>query len=58
MVSKILAVGLGAAAVVAGEVVERAADPCATIAGQQYVAPSAAMACLKYVFRLLGPNFI
>ncbi|CAE6421599.1 unnamed protein product, partial [Rhizoctonia solani] len=47
MVSKILAVGLGAAAVVAGEVVERAADPCATIAGQQYVAPSAAMACLK-----------
>ncbi|KDN39431.1 hypothetical protein RSAG8_08837, partial [Rhizoctonia solani AG-8 WAC10335] len=49
MVSKSLLVGLGtaAAAVVAGELAERAADPCAAIAGQQYVAPSAAMACLK-----------
>ncbi|KAG8729792.1 hypothetical protein FRC11_007998, partial [Ceratobasidium sp. 423] len=47
MVFKSLLVGLGTAAVVAGEVVERAADPCAAIAGQQYVAPSAAMACLK-----------
>ncbi|CAE6477326.1 unnamed protein product [Rhizoctonia solani] len=47
MVSKALLVGLGTAAVVTGEVVERAADPCAVIAGKQYVAPSAAMACLK-----------
>ncbi|KAH7339972.1 hypothetical protein B0J17DRAFT_716957 [Rhizoctonia solani] len=47
MVSKTLLVGLGSAAVVAGEVVERATDPCAAIAGKPYVAPSAAMACLK-----------
>ncbi|CAE6411508.1 unnamed protein product [Rhizoctonia solani] len=40
MVSKSMLVGLGAVTVVAG-------DPCAVIAGQQYVAPSAAMACLK-----------
>ncbi|CAE6488096.1 unnamed protein product [Rhizoctonia solani] len=47
MVTKSLLIGLGAAVAVNGEVTERAADPCAAIAGQQYVAPSAAMACLK-----------
>ncbi|CAE6473945.1 unnamed protein product [Rhizoctonia solani] len=46
MVSKSLLLGLGTAAV-AGELAERTADPCAAIAGQQFVAPSAAMACLK-----------
>ncbi|CAE6396376.1 unnamed protein product [Rhizoctonia solani] len=45
MVSKSLLVGLGAT--VAGELAGRAADPCAAIAGQPYVAPSSAMACLK-----------
>ncbi|GAB1527507.1 hypothetical protein RhiTH_010682 [Rhizoctonia solani] len=47
MVTKSLLIGLGAAVAVNGEVTERAADPCAAIAGQQYVAPSAPMACLK-----------
>ncbi|CAE6440645.1 unnamed protein product [Rhizoctonia solani] len=47
MVSKSLLLGLGTAAAVAGELAETTADPCVAIAGQQFVAPSAAMACLK-----------
>lgn len=31
------------------------ADPCAAIAGQKWVAPSAARACLQYVDTLLRP---
>ncbi|EUC56044.1 peptidase S41 family protein [Rhizoctonia solani AG-3 Rhs1AP] len=47
MVSKSLLLGLGTAAAVAGGLAETTTDPCVAIAGQQFVAPSAAMACLK-----------
>ncbi|CUA76592.1 hypothetical protein RSOLAG22IIIB_12383 [Rhizoctonia solani] len=47
MISSGLLIALGAAAAATGSPNERSADPCAAIAGQQYVAPSAARACLS-----------
>jgi hypothetical protein len=44
-----VAVGQTVFALIPPALEERQADPCAAIAGQTYVVPSKARACLKYV---------